>query len=268
MKLTQERKAALLTETKGLAAAFLDDLSHFRTVCSRANPSRTEIRLVSVALRRLLVDRHILNISSPRIGKTLFRAPDFSSYYKAINHRKIAFFAGARAQVFGLDIASLTLYPGSHESIEGRGDPEATVDLRLDNLLTQKVFYVHNFDEIKKDGDIKPEATSGTWASRKDVIEYVAHFGHAAHSGVPTSVTDKFLSDISNTVRYDRSPDGTILVSVNFAVKGSEWAWKPFPHSASSVDPTLFELLGTASLVASSPDIIRLESVISDEFGL
>src|ERR1700726_624990 len=91
-KLTDEDRAALLKQTLDTAVALADDLSPPREIVSQPKPSSGDIRRLSAQLRRLLVDRILSVVASPRLGKLTLLAPDVQPVIVSNRANPIPFF--------------------------------------------------------------------------------------------------------------------------------------------------------------------------------
>jgi hypothetical protein len=76
MQMSATQRQKFLEDTKDQGIALLEDFSHFREILARPNPFRGELRRVSAALRRLLIERSIAMVAGPRIGRFLFLTSD------------------------------------------------------------------------------------------------------------------------------------------------------------------------------------------------
>jgi hypothetical protein len=156
MPISNNQRQELLASTRPAAIAVLEDLQHFRDVLKRPQPSGGELRRLSALLRRILVDRDITTVAAPRMGRIEFKAPDNNPYYKMAQQVRFRFFGSGGAEAFGAFIRALSGYYGSPMMPIGF-HPDKTVPLRLDNFLQQRVL-----------------CFEGDWASRGDVIKYIA----------------------------------------------------------------------------------------------
>ncbi len=90
--------------TREAAAAFIEDMEHFREVLKRTDPIRGELRRLSGALRRLLVERDIAKIATPRIGRIMIAAPDNKPLLKAGEKAPYLFVGSGGIDAFGMMI--------------------------------------------------------------------------------------------------------------------------------------------------------------------
>jgi hypothetical protein len=85
MALSEDEKAAMCAETHQAAIALLDDLEFMREAISKDAPSRTDVRRISPALRRVLIEPHLLAVASPRIGRLQIPVADHRSAFETID---------------------------------------------------------------------------------------------------------------------------------------------------------------------------------------
>lgn len=270
--LPEDQKKAMRDATKEMAEAMLEDLEHFRAAVRRQNTSRSELRLLSTSLRRLLVNDELRKIASPRIGKLELSAPDYHPLHEvAAKAVEVQFSGGVGTRVFGQSIGPFSLMrfrdppPFSHveDHVRRLGTPtipferEKRISLRLNNFLTQKVICFKT-----------------VWISRGAIIKHVANLGSGAHSGNPETSEEKLISRLRSTCAYHLSDSG---VEVRFSEIFSDPDWDlnialgkndetaATDEDFSSIDPALVELLTAAQLVSESPSVLRLEEVVRAE---
>jgi hypothetical protein len=250
MSMPEELRNAQLLSTREAAAAFIEDMHHLREVVNRFNPSRGEIRRLSGILRRLLIERDIAIVASPRIGRIEFSAPDNKPVYRAERYGPYPLFISCGASLFGTSFRALTFDRRSAPRKIENFDPERTVLLRLDNLLSQKVI-----------------CSEGQWASRGDVIKYVANVAHGVHSGTPKGKDEdihKMLAVMRR--RTILSTDGkSFQIRVDLTKSAAETA---FSYRPDDIDIVLVEILAAIQCLVSSADVQRLEADIKKEIGV
>lgn len=251
MGMSEDHRKERLALTREAAAALVEDLQHLREILERTDPSRAELRRLSVTLRRILVDRDLSIIAAPRIGRIKLKAPNNKPIVKSNSKRPISFFGSGGVTVFGVEIACCILDRGAEPRPLPDFHPANTINLRLDGFLSQPVLCFR-----------------GEMVSRARTIEYVANIGSGAHSGSPeTATTNKqnayrTLSRISSIASYSVS-GGITTISINIsATTGDDPGFKYTPDA---IDPVLLELLAAAHYLVISEDTIELERVIPEE---
>jgi hypothetical protein len=245
MGLSPEQREKMLASTREAAAAFLDDIDHFRQIVARLDPSPGELRRISGMLRRLLVERDISIIAAPRLGRFMFRAPDNKPIDMAGRKIPYPFFASGGAAMFGAYMRAAIVDRGPNRREILNLDPDKTVDLRLDGFLAQHVLCLE-----------------GRWVSRGDVIKFMANVASGVHSGTPESSGDAAIARIRRSVSYYTADD---RIKINFDIGALFNADPPFRYSPSAIDPVLFELLAAIHYLLLSPDTAKLEAVVSAE---
>ncbi|ODR99652.1 hypothetical protein AUC69_08505 [Methyloceanibacter superfactus] len=253
MKLSPEQREERLASSREAALAFLEDMQHLREIVGKKDPSNAEIRRLSVILRRLLVERDLAIVSAPRLGRVMLVAPDNDPAYKADRKSPFLFFASGRATVLGGWAGAL--FAVDVVPIFGRGtvelpklDIDKTIELRLDNFLTQRVLCYR-----------------GTWVSRKEVIEYVANVASGVHSGSLKKTEHVTLAHIRSSSRLYLKPDKTLHLEL-FA-HGIDVDETTFRHAPDSIDPVLMELLAAAKFLTASPFVAELEEAVGKELA-
>jgi hypothetical protein len=247
--LTPEKLKQLLLDSKDAAAAFLEDMRHLRAIIATPPPKRSELRRISGILRRLLIDDDLKAVASPRLSPLLVLQPDNKAVYKQLEHNPNGFFGSA-----GIELGKITL--GGLVFVFGHLPPpppprptstyaDACVAVRIDNFLSQRVLYL-----------------SGSWATRRAVIKYVANVASGIHTGEPKSKDEMLIEDIRRTIFYVFDPPN---VSVRF--RSAFFTLNPadFRYDEQEVDPTLIEVYSTAFMLTISPAIAKLEEIVVAE---
>jgi hypothetical protein len=247
-KIVDEKiRAEQLTQTREAAAALVEDLAHIREILG-GNPSRDEWRRLSGTLRRILVDGDLTRLAAPRIGRILLRSPDNKPFIKVITQLDPPpiFFASGGAKAFGMLFRVMTLNMGVVNEKDRAKlfafDAEKIVQLRLENFLSQQVLLFR-----------------GAWATRRDVIKYMANIASGVHSDAPSERADILLRNIQRAITYSRS---TGVYFNTKAIRGEDIA---FRYDPDELDVVLLELMAAAAFLVSSDDTARLEVAIQDE---
>lgn len=263
--LPAELKSKLRADTRAEAELLLEDLHYFRTEIARDETSKAELRRLSVTARRLIVNRELNVIATPRIGKIEIIAPDYTEAYALTGKVKhIKFFAGG-ARVFGVGFGPLLLVNAGQVAPENLtklqeklGHYERKATLRLEGFLNQRVLCLED-----------------TWLSRGDAIKMIANLGSGAHSGIAKEPSEKLLARIRSEVFYT-AVDGGVNATMfrgdpHWEVIGLGMRVTPKPEvdlSIPPIDAVLLEVLAAAQCVVESPRVIELESMIREEIGL
>jgi hypothetical protein len=249
VSLTPERREQLLSATREAAAAFVEDMRHIRETVNKTNPDRAELRRLSNVLRRLLIDNggDLRAIAAPRIGRITLLSPDNKPFVKTARKRPNEFFASAGVAAFGVYFrAAHCEKAASAEPIEDF-DPERTVDLPLDNFLSQEVLCLQ-----------------GKWITRRDALKYIAHVASGVHSGIPKEEIEKTIARIRMSATYSAIPGAA---NFTFKLDALYPAEPSFRYAPDAVDPVLIEVLAAAHFVEISPNIRRLEDVVRKELA-
>jgi hypothetical protein len=245
MAMTPEHRRKLLASTKPAATALLEDLDYIEEISHRQTQSRGELRRLSAVLRRLLVDRNIVEVAAPRIGRLRFRTPDNEALYRDEAQNPYLFcLSGGGADVFGTKFRAAMIPP--HPVPEF--DPQRFVDYRLDRFLSQKVLCLERH-----------------WISREAAIKYTANIAGGVHSGTPRDYDDAILDHIRRYVRLSVE-DGrhTMTLDLHRLDPSSDM----FNYRPDTIDPILWEILATAYFVNASPDTSSLTNLLRSEFAI
>lgn len=250
--LAPEERAQLIAATQGVASAFIEDMPHIRQVLNRTDPDKGEIRRLSNVLRRLLIDKggDLRDIAAPRIGKFTLLSPDIGPFYKSARKEPFVYFQSGNVSVFGISFAAILFEPGSQARKVDGYNPDATVALPMDNFLSQKVICL-----------------KGDWVTRRDVIKYVANVASGVHSGKPKEKEHHLLNRIRHvaTLKMVTPPAGPPMPGFGLNLQALSDAELPFSYDKNNIDPVLVELLAAADYLAKSPDLLKLETVVTEE---
>lgn len=254
MPMSSEQREERLALTRNTAIALIEDLQHLREVLAREDPSPGELRRLSSTLRRLLLgtDRDLSKVAAPRIGRIKLLEPDNKPVYKASRKGALKFFASARVSAFGIEHAAAMMNQGNRPLPLKDFDPDRTIEVRIDNFLSQWVLFL-----------------DGKWVSRGDAIEFMANVASGVHSGSPESATRRkqetytLLDRIRYCVTFTGASGGVATMSVNWDVILGDA--RPIEYDPTAIDPVLVELLAAARFITNSPDVGRLEKIITKE---
>jgi hypothetical protein len=178
--MTPETRQQLLAATRTAAQAFAEDLTYFRDLLlNHMDITAAEIRRLSGEMRRILIDNggDLEKIASPRVGRIRLHEPDNQLYYVEDRKQPCAFFLSGGCAVLGVFFRAVTLNevtPGLVKTPSMRQDADRTCEVRQDGFLSQKVICLN-----------------GQWATRRNVIKYVANVAHGVHTGSPTEDVKK-----------------------------------------------------------------------------
>jgi hypothetical protein len=173
--LTPEAREQLVSATREAAAAFIEDLAHIRDVVNKTDPDGAELRRLSNVLRRFLIDDggDLKDIAAPRIGRVVLLSPDNKPFLA--RDLEYEFFGSAGVVCFGVYTRAASLQKGMATPPNlADFNPERTIDLRIDNFLSQRVLCFQN-----------------QWVTRQDAIKYIGNIASGVHSGtIVLSISD------------------------------------------------------------------------------
>jgi hypothetical protein len=246
MSLTPEAREQLVSATREAAAAFIEDLVHIRNVVNKTDPDGAELRRLSNVLRRLLIDGDLRDIAAPRIGRVVLLSPDNKPFLA--RDLEYEFFGSASVFCFGIHVRATSAQKGMTTPPNLTDfNPEGTIDLRIDNFLSQRVLCFQN-----------------QWVTRRDAIKYIANIASGVHSGTAKDEIDKTIARIRKCAVYSLVDD-TATFGLNLAAFNQ--IEPPFRYTPEAVDPVLVEVLAAANFLQLSPDIGRLEDHIRKELA-
>lgn len=250
----------LVKETRGAAAAFLEDLTHIREVLNRAEPDKGEVRRLSNVLRRLLVDNggDLSGVAAPRLGRYELSSFDNAIFFRAERKAPFIFFQSGGASVYGVFMRAAMVDQGNKSRSISVFNPEQTIPLRLDNFLSQNVLCLN-----------------GIWASRRGVIKYIANIASGVHTGQPKGPEEILLNRIRHVAKHSLqiippgivAPESQTASKFLFDLRALSEADMELKYDPKALDPVLVELIAVAHLLLISPDIAKLEQLVKLELG-
>lgn len=263
MPLTEEQRTRLLKSTRDAAGAFVEDMEHLREVAKREETSRREIRHMSATLRKLIVDRDIEIIATPRVGRIFLTAPDIRPYHRVSEKLPFLLFMTGGANIFGGHIRQMVGFDThikkglDHDKVAKalmdrlpKGDDAvSTVQLNLDNFAQQRVMCYR-----------------GRWITRQRIIKYLANISSGVHSGAPKDDDDKALAQIRSSSAISIGKDGGL--HLDLFKNGVDSDEMTITHTPEAVDLVLVEVLAAATYLTISPMVIELEATVRQELGL
>jgi hypothetical protein len=254
MPMSSEKKAKLLLDTSEAAGAFVEDMGHIRDTLAKADRTTPgEIRRLSAVLRRLLIHDDLRSISSPRIGALSLLIPN-NPIYHAARKQSVRIFLSGGLSVFNNEVRAIVTSMTGNFRLDPAFDKTKTATVTLEGFLNQKVL-AHN----------------NKWATRGQVIKYIANKSSGVHSKSTNESStpadfEVLLSVIRKCLRFTKQGDTGIKISVDWSAFGgidsSSFTWTP-----DSIDGVLIELLCAAHFLSVSPDVHSLEFAIHKEFG-
>lgn len=251
VQLKPEQKEQMLKASREAAAAFLEDIQHYRQIVAKFDPSRQELRNLSGSMRRLLIDRELHHVAAPRIGNLFIRAPDLDNL--ADNWPKVipSFFMAAGAKIFNCDMRNIRVFPQDKEKEMERGDTDKYILIKLERFMSQGVI-----------------CYNGNWVNRQNILTYIAYVASGIHHKKSTYVlseADKIISLVRSSAHLTKN-----ALSLNIGMLNPPGidAEHPFEFKPESVDVILWELLSIVNFIVKSNDVIKLETVIKKELGI
>lgn len=253
MPMTPEYRDKAIRDSKESAAAFLEDLAYFRVVLDRVEPSRGELRRLTGSVRRLLIDRDLITVASPRLERQfLVNTNDVNPIIKAMTDVPGTLYFNGGATVFGMDARQVKFFKKGSITEPEKGSLDAMITLNLDGFLNQRVLCLN-----------------GEFVTRRSAIKYIAYTAAGIHAGDPRTQTDQKAEPILKEIRrralctktgYQIDPTPML-----FGTKPDQD--HPFMYSPDAIDVVLLELLATLHYLVRSEDTKELEAMVRKELG-
>lgn len=262
---THQRRQQLLADTRQSAAAFIEDIDHIRGLVNAKGHEPREIRQLSNVLRRLLVNKELQELASPRVGKIHIMSPNNQRFIVRTSEQVLFYQCGSPLsspllQNFRMGFSPTHALSGQLDVfVPWMNSVVATVDtnsvpVRLDGFLSQRVICFRD-----------------KWATRKDVIKFAAICASGVHSKTPEAEVDKMLARVRFAV-YLTQQDGEPAVQIDFDTIGNTHHTPPemrdFIYDPQRIDLVMIELLAAAYYICESQDIAELTTTIRRELGI
>lgn len=243
-KTEEDRLFERLRATRDAAVAFAEDRDFIRQLLAQTDPVPADIRRSSAIARRLLIDGDLGRISPPRIGKLLLRTFDNRVVYK-INSEDIGLFVSGGISAFGVSSRMFALMTNDATRRMNVASPDAVAHVDLTSFIKQRVI-----------------CCAGIWATRADVIRYVANVLSGVHSGQAKSAQDVALGRSRNVLRYSLAAD---MPTMDVNMQGIRDPAFERPYDGKALDPPLIEIMATLTCLRDSPALDALEAAIRSE---
>jgi hypothetical protein len=196
MSISPENRARLSHATREAASNFVEDMGYIRETLGKADKiTPGELRRLSAVLRRLLIDNDLRSIAPPRIGRLSLLVPDNDPIYRAARKQTVSLFQSGGLHIFNNEIRALATNQTGSLRLDPTFDRTKTIPLPLDGFLNQKIL-AHNNE----------------WATRGQVIKYIANSGSGVHSkstkaSSPPEAFEILLSRLRKNLRLTKDGD-------------------------------------------------------------
>jgi hypothetical protein len=230
-----------------LDVANYEDLCHLAELGTKADRSNANLRHTSHIVRRLLLQGDLNRSTGPRNIKLLLTSPDNKALVRAAQNKRVRFWQSGGADVFGVWFRAPMIMNASEPVDLGNWNAEALIELKLDSFLSQPVFYL-----------------DGLFATRKDVINYVANKAAGAHFDSNREDVYEMLGKCRSAIHF-RLIDGNPAFDVDiFKFQPLDDTYLPPPDS---IDPVFFEFYAACHYISHSSVIKELMESLRKELG-
>lgn len=244
--LSEEKKAEMRAATQNAAHALSDDLKHIRETLSKDEVRPGDLRRLSGQLRRILVDPDLRTVAAPRLGRIMISAPQLKAYHHANDRSPITLFSGGKLTFKQMQIGNIAM---SAQRIEiPNQNPDETVDLSVDQFCAQRVICFR-----------------GKWATRQDVIKYIANAASGVHSGDASKEASFTLLESLKNHAGIKFQDGFPTTVMNIDAMGENP--KPWKPDKDRIDFAMVQLMSTGQYLVEASMIKQLEAIIDSEDG-
>lgn len=237
------KKAELILATKEDAIALVEDYEHLTQIVGKTETKPTDLRHASAILRRWLVEKQLVAVANPRVGRIYLEAIDNNPVYRDERKGVIHSFVSGGAPVHGVYIAAGMQNAGNRPVSIPDYHPDTLMTVNVDTFLRQRVIY-----------------TEATWVTRLQVIKFVANVAHGVHSGKVKEdwegLLDRFRLAIS--VSVETGLDGKTMPTIAWSEGTPGQGRFPEKYDPRKVNGVLLELLATIRFLVRSSDVEKL----------
>jgi hypothetical protein len=199
-------RTKLLLATRAAASTFVEDMGYVReTLDSAGKITAGELRRLSAVLRRLLIDSDLRSIAPPRISRLSLLIPDNEPIYRAARKQSVGTFQSGGIHIFNHEVRAIVTSRTGNFAIDPAFDKNKTITVSLDGFINQRVL-----------------AQNDKWATRGQVIKYIANISSGVHSKstkaspLPPESFEILLSRISKSLIFAKEGDTGLKIIVDW----------------------------------------------------
>lgn len=243
----EDKKTELVVATREDAIALVEDYEHLHHVLGETETKPADLRHASAILRRWLVEKQLVGVASPRLGRLQLQAIDNNPVYRLERKGVIHSFVSGGASIHGVYVAAGMKSAGNRPTSLPDYHPDALTTMNVDTFLKQRVIY-----------------TEETWVNRLQVIKFVANVGHGVHGGKVKEDWEGLLARFrfAISVTVETGPDGKTMPSIVWSDDQPGQGNFSEKYDPRKVNGVLLELLATIWFLVRSSDVKRLVSSI------
>jgi hypothetical protein len=242
----QEAAATRRERTRDAAAALLEDFEHMRAVIAAPAMDRADARRLSAVLRRWLLEDDLRAVAAPRVGRIKIPASDLSQAYVAIARAKnVRAFYAVEGSFNGVGPHSILVNDPGTVAPSFRTPAS---EFAVDRFRDQNTMYL-----------------DGRWASRRDLIRYVANEKSGVHSDNERTLPHA----IKDTIRR-----AEVMAEFDFSRPIIEFKFKDAPafgpqstYQKGRLSLALLLIISSAAALCRSADLQRLADYIRAELA-
>lgn len=246
----------MIEATREAAHDLVDDLHFIRETLAKAKPRSGDLRRLSAQLRKILVEGELQHIAGPRMGHIHIQAPDLSPAYAQNEQFPWGFLSsGMGIDIYGMEFGAVGWEAGFGLRRSPPRQPEP-----IDQSAAIRPFRIEQFKQQKV------LCSHGKWATRQDIIKFVANKARGVHPTKPiTDPLDLMLHNNRNMIVVDLSGDepNTIL-QISTSMIYPELT-DEYTAELSHINIILLQVLSAAIWITRSPEVQELERIIADE---
>lgn len=239
----ENKKAEKILETKEDAIALVEDYDHLLQIVDETETKPTDLRHASAILRRWLVEKQLVRVASPRVGRVHLEAIDNNPVYRVERKGVIHSFVSGGASVHGVYIAAGMKNVGSQAISIPDYHPETLITVNVETFLKQRGIY-----------------TEATWVTRLQVIKFVANVAHGVHGGKVKEDWEGLLERfrLAISVTLETRTDGKMMPTIGWSEGTPGQGRFPEKYDPRKVNGVLLELLATIWFLVKSRDVKEL----------
>ena len=252
MALTEEERTSMRAITFDAATALRDDIEFMREVLAKTKPNRSDVRRLSVLLRRLLLEGELAEVASPRIGSVRIDIVDLNPLRSFVEESQLKYAILSLPKIFNVEMRAMggpipSWASGELVKLQEQAD-SMPLKARVSRFMNEQVAY---FDS--------------KWISRSDFLKYVAY----KMGGVHFKGDDRRNFDLIKKCKYfvvlAPSQFPGIDADIRINTPGVPRTPTAKHSDRQGIELPLLQLFSVARYLVDSEDVTRLLALIEHE---
>ncbi len=227
----------------------MEDLSYIRNVLDKANVDAGDVRRLAVLLRKMLIEKELVAVASPRIGRINLQVPD-NRVAITSSVSEWSFYTADLPPMFGWQLDTMGSF-GKGRISHDAGEDGILILPKIDSFDRPKLRSV-NIDMFLSDPVAQCDGVS---IRRIDILKFVCYRGYGVHSGGKHEHVYDLIEKFRSAVTIRRKG---LLPEITLRDLGSKLSY----GDGKEIDLSLLHLFSSAYYLCRSPNVKGLEENI------